>query len=88
MAASSCYHATGIAPADISTRSLQAGGTMALLCGDVDKDTIQLLGRWYSDAMLRYLHQDAHPIMQRLAQRMFNNGTYSFNANGTVPIHE
>ena len=78
MAASSCYHTTGIAPKDISAQSLQAGDAMALLCSNVDKDTIQLFGRWYSDAMLQYVHQDAHSIMQQLAQWMFNHGTLTY----------
>ena len=61
---------------------------MALLCSGVNKDTIQLLGRWYSDAMIRYLHQDAYPIMQRLATRMFNNGAYSFAPSESVPFRD
>ena len=85
-AASLCEHATGIPPENISARSLRAGGAMALLCGRIDKDTIKLLGRWHSDAMMRYLHQEAQPIYQRLSKTMFNNGTYSFNATDTVPI--
>ena len=59
---------------------------MALLCGRCDRDIIMLVGRWHSDAMMRYLHQDAQPIMQKLAVKMFNNGTYSFHPSETVPI--
>ena len=58
---------------------------MALLCGGADTDIIKLLGRWQSDAMIRYLHQDATPIMSRLAIKMFNNGSYSFLPEATVP---
>ena len=58
---------------------------MALLCGGADTDIIKLLGRWHSDAMIRYLHQDATPVMSRLAVKMFNNGTYSFLPDATVP---
>ena len=58
---------------------------MALLCGKVDANTIKLMGRWHSDAMIRYLHQDALPVMNRLAEKMYNNGTYSFQPSDTVP---
>lgn len=84
-AATAIQHTTGISPSDISARSLRAGGAMALLCGHTDKDTIMLLGRWHSDAMMRYLHQDCLPVMNRLARTMFNNGKYSFLPSQTVP---
>jgi hypothetical protein len=42
----------GLAPEDISIRSLRASGAMALLCARVDTDVIRLMGRWRSDEML------------------------------------
>ena len=78
-------HLTGITPSDLSARSARAGGAMALLCGGVDSDTIQLLGRWHGASMLRYLHMEARPIFKRLAEKMFNNGTYSFLPSDWVP---
>ena len=51
---------TGIPPDAISARSLRPGGATALLCANVDSDAIQLLGRWKSDAMLRYLRIQAN----------------------------
>ena len=59
---------------------------MALLCGKVDQDLIKMLGRWHSDAMMRYLHLQAFPIMRQFAPAMFNNGTFTFLPNETVPI--
>ena len=73
-AAAACQPSTGIAPADISARSLRAGGAMALLVGKVDSDTMKLLGRWHSEGMMRHLHQDSIGVMQRLLQLMYNNG--------------
>jgi hypothetical protein len=78
-------HQTGLQPADISARSLRAGGAMALLCGRIDHDTIRMLGRWHSDAMMRYLHLQAKPLMRQFAPAMFNHGTYSFLPSDTVP---
>jgi hypothetical protein len=72
------FYRTGIAADEVSARSLRAGGAMALLCGKVDMNLIQILGRWHSDAMIRYLHMRARPIVQHFAAKMYNNGNYSF----------
>jgi hypothetical protein len=79
-------HQTGLHPCDISAWSLRAGGAMALLCGRIDHNTIRMLGRWHSDAMMRYLHLQAKPLMKQFAPAMFNNGSYSFLPSDTVPI--
>jgi len=84
-AATANFHSTGIPASAISARSLRAGGAMALLCANVDFDIIKMLGRWHSDAMIRYLHVQAQPITQQLATKMFNRGTYSFLPSDTVP---
>ena len=84
-AARALQHHTGINPTDLSARSARAGGAMALLCGGVDSDTIQLLGRWHGVSMMRYLHMEAQPVFKQLAQKMFNHGTYSFLPTAWVP---
>ena len=66
---------------DVSARSLRAGGAMALFNSNVDSDTIRLIGRWQSDAMLRYLHLQAQPVMQGFASRMLQGGDYVFVPN-------
>jgi hypothetical protein len=68
----------GFEPGEVSARSLRASGAMALLCARVDSDTIRLLGRWRSDEMLRYLHVQAQPLMQKFAAQMLQGGHYSF----------
>jgi hypothetical protein len=85
-AARQLFHETGIDPSSISARSLRAGGAMALLCGKVDSNTIQLLGRWHSDSMLLYLHQEALPVMKNLARKMFAGGSYNFLPTALVPL--
>ena len=90
-AASSLEEDTGI-PADlISARGLRPGGATALLCAGVDKDMIQLLGRWKSDAMLRYLRIQAATHRASFSQRMLDHGDYTFAPQdptypGEVPI--
>jgi hypothetical protein len=61
----------GFLPTDVYARSLRAPEAMALLCTHVDTDTIQLLGRWRSDEMLRYLHIQAAPIMARFSRLIY-----------------
>jgi hypothetical protein len=59
---------------------------MALLHSKVDLSNIRMMGRWHSDAMMRYLHIHAQPILGNYAARMFHEGTYSFLPDETVPI--
>ena len=76
----------GFTAHEVSARSLRAGGAMALLVSKVDTDIIQLLGRWRSDEMLRYLHLTAEPIMRTFAQKMLN-ADYTISPNQLVPMH-
>jgi hypothetical protein len=71
-------HTLGIQPHEINARSLRAGGATALLCANVDQNSIQLLGRWKSDAMIRYLHIAANPHTRQYAKQMIT-GHASFN---------
>jgi hypothetical protein len=80
------FRCTGIAADEVSARSLRAGGAMALLCGKADMNLIQILGRWHSDAMIRFLHMQAQPIVQHFAAKMYNNGNFSFLPDETVPL--
>jgi hypothetical protein len=80
------YSKTGIHASENSTRSLHAGDAMAMLCGGIDMDSICMMGIWNRDAMLRYLHIQAQPIIYSYAARMFNHGTYTFLPDETFPI--
>ena len=75
----------GLLPKDISARSLRAGGAMALLCANVDTDMIRLMGRWQSDVMLRYLHLQAQPVMNKFANKMLTGGHYVLQPGQDVP---
>jgi hypothetical protein len=87
LAAATVRAHTGIDPQLLSARSLRPGGATALLCAGIDPDVIQLLGRWKSDAMLRYLRVAAHAHSAPLAQRMLDAGAYSFAPNTYTPNH-
>lgn len=76
----------GLVPTDIEARSLRAGGAMALLNGGCDDNIIKLMGRWRSDAMLRYLHGTAaHTTLY--AARMVTGGAYHLVPGTFVPQH-
>ena len=77
--------AYGFLPSDISARSLRSAGAMALLCANVDPNRIQLLGRWRSDEMLRYLHVQAEPIMRNFSSQMLAGGAFTLLPNQQVP---
>jgi hypothetical protein len=69
---------TGIPPKLISARSMRPGGATALLCAGVHGDAIKLVGRWKSDSMLLYLRAQVLIVGEQFAQRMLDNGRYSF----------
>ena len=86
-AANHVQQLTGISSDWISARSLRPGGATALLCTRVDSDAIRLLGRWKSDAMLRYLRIQAATITHRYAQNMWDHGAYRFAPGDRADIH-
>ena len=67
----------GFIPDNVSARSMQAGGAMALLTSCVDTDTIRLVGMWRSDTMLRYLHTSSQTLTAGLAAHMVQHGNYA-----------
>jgi hypothetical protein len=64
-----------------------AAGATALLCAQVDTDTIQLIGRWRSDGMLRYLHVQAKPVMRHFAQQMLTHGAFTMHPSHDDPMN-
>jgi hypothetical protein len=79
-------HGLGFLPSEVSARSLRAAGAMALLVANVDPDIIQILGRWRSDEMFRYLHLTAEPIMRHFAAKMLN-ADFTLAPSQLVPCH-
>jgi hypothetical protein len=78
----------GYEPADITVKALRATGAMALISARVDSDLIRLLGRWQSDAMLRYLHVQAVPVLQNFARQMHLHGQFNALPTAGVPVHQ
>jgi hypothetical protein len=74
-------------PSDVNARALRAGGAMALLCARGDTNIIKMVGRWCSDAMFRYLHLQAFPLMRSLAPLMLQGGSFSLPPGHDLPIN-
>jgi hypothetical protein len=79
-------HRTGIAANEVSARSIQAGGAVDLLHGQVDMDHIRMMGRWHSHAMMRFLYMQARCVVGCYAVAVFNRGSYTFLPDETFPI--
>ena len=47
---------------------------MSVLLGNINLDTIQLIGRWRSDKMLRYLHVMVKLLMNGYDTTMVDTG--------------
>jgi hypothetical protein len=76
----------GFLSSEVSARSLRAAGAMALLVAKVDTNIIQILGRWRSEEIFRYLHLTAEPIMKQFAAQMLN-ADYTLAPSQLVPCH-
>ena len=76
---------TGIPWERCTAKGIRPGAATALLCAGVDTDRIGLLGRWRSDAMLRYLRIQA--ANQNASQQMLDHGRFTF-APGAFQVED
>jgi hypothetical protein len=71
-------------PGNYTVGSLRNSGAQALLEAGVPKAMIQLIGRWRSDEIFRYLTANSESLMQPYAESMINPPTTPRqNASGT-----
>ena len=78
LCAEELFSSTGIKPSLLTVKGLRPGGATALLCAGVDSNATALLGRWRSDAMLRYLRAQAAAYTNHYSQLMLDSGSYTF----------
>ena len=55
---------------DVGTHSIRSGSAMAMHLGECQVYTIMLIGRWSSDAFLRYIRKQIEQFSHNVAQRM------------------
>jgi hypothetical protein len=63
----------GFGPDDIGTHSIRSGAAMAMYLDGVPVFTIMLMGRWCSDAFLKYIRKQVEQFSHNVASRMIKN---------------
>ena len=62
----------GFEPHEVGTHSLRSGAAMEMYLGEVPVYTIMLMGRWSSDAFLRYIRKQVEQFSRDVSKRMLN----------------
>ena len=62
----------GFSKDDVGTHSLRSGGAMAMHLAEIPVYTIMIIGRWSSDAFLRYIRKQVAQFSQNIAKRMLS----------------
>jgi len=65
---------------EIGTHSLRSGAAMEMYLAAVPVYTIMLIGRWSSDAFLRYIRKQVEQFSKDVAQKMLTHRSF-----GTIP---
>jgi hypothetical protein len=63
-------HRLGITKDEIGTHLIRSGAAMAMYLGECAVFTIMLIGRWSSDAFLRYIRKQVMEFSQNVAKKM------------------
>ena len=66
----------GIPAGEVGLHSLRSSAAMAMYMNGVPVYTIMLLGRWSSDAFLRYIRKQVSEFSNNVSELMIKNGTY------------
>jgi hypothetical protein len=60
----------GLKPGDLGTHSMRSGAAMAMYLGEVPVYTIMMIGRWSSDAFLRYIRKQVEQFSHNVSKKM------------------
>ena len=66
----------GLPKKSVGTHSLRSSGAMAMYLNGIPVYTIMLLGRWSSDAFLRYIRRSATEFSNNVARKMTQKTVY------------
>lgn len=64
------WDSLGVKKGDFGTHSIRSGGAMAMYLDEVPIYTIMMIGRWSSDAFLRYIRKQVEQFSHNIAKRM------------------
>jgi hypothetical protein len=77
----------GIRPGEIGTHSIRSGAAMAMFLGECPVYVIMMIGRWSSDAFLRYIRrqveQFSHNVSARMLRFQFHRHVPEFSATSS-----
>jgi NADH/NAD ratio-sensing transcriptional regulator Rex len=63
----------GVKKGEFGTHSIRSGGAMAMYLDEIPIYTIMLIGRWLSDAFLRYIRKQVDQFTYNIAERMLKH---------------
>ena len=63
----------GVKKGDFGTHSIRSGGAMAMYLDEVSIYTIMLIGRWSSEAFLKYIRKQVDKFTYNIAKRMLKH---------------
>ena len=66
----------GFSSSEVGTHSIRSGAAMAMHLAEVPVYTIMIIGRWSSDAFLRYIRKQVAQFSQNIAQQMLSTQNY------------
>ena len=66
----------GFEPNDVGTHSIRSGAAMAMYLAHVPTFTIMMIGRWSSDAFLRYICKQVEQFSHNVSSRMIRNESF------------
>ena len=61
---------------DIGTHSVRSGAAMAMYLAGVPTFSIMMIGRWSSDAFLKYIRKQVEQFSHNISSRMLQNESY------------
>ena len=73
--------ALGFAETEIGTHSLRSGAAMAMYLAHVPTFTIMIIGRWSSDAFLRYIRKQVEGFSSNVSSLMLQNENFFTTPN-------
>eukprot|EP00978_Attheya_sp_CCMP212_P007824 scaffold18170_cov45-Attheya_sp.AAC.2 len=76
----------GFGPDDIGTHYIRSGAAMAMYLDGVPVFTIMLMGRWCSDAFLKYIRKQVKQFSHNVASRMIKNQHFYYFPSFTPTV--
>ena len=77
----------GFHPKELGTHSIRSGAAMAMHLAQFSATTIQLIGRWSSDAFLLYIRRQVAGFSRHVADRMINNKCFFTTPSFVTPTN-